>query len=456
MTETGRDSRGRAATDRAATDGAATDRAAADPTAQGSAGRTAHDSVGPAAHDSVEREATGRSAGERLRERRANAYRTAERVLSRAGFRRTLREQLALLQEAAPQVYDVDEPGDMYGNRVVEALERRVAALLGTEAAAFFPTGTMAQQVALRCWAGRTGDPTVALHALAHPEVHERSALSLVSGLRPVRLTGEHRQPTAEEVRDHEEPFGTLMLELPLRDAGFLLPSWEELTDVVAAARERDAVVHFDGARLWESTVHFGRPLEEIAGLADSVYVSFYKSLDGFGGAALAGPLTLVEEARIWRHRYGGTVFQQFPTALSALVGLERELPRLPEYVAHARVVATALREGFAAAGVPWVRVHPEVPHTHEFQVWLPYDPEVLTEAALRQAEETGTLLFGVNWMRGGPGLGVTEVTVRADGLAWTAADVRAAVARFVAGVTALTDGTTTDEVSGWSAVPGA
>ncbi|GAA4015448.1 MULTISPECIES: low specificity L-threonine aldolase [Streptomyces] len=375
------------------------------------------------------------SAQERLRERRAAAFLGAERVLARAGFRGTLRERLAWLQEAAPEVYDLDEPGDMYGNRIVEALEDRVAALLGTEAAAFFPTGTMAQQIALRCWAGRTGNPTVALHALAHPEVHERSALSEVAGLRPVRLTGEPRLPTAEEVRDFEEPFGTLMLELPLRDAGFVLPSWEELTEVVEAARERDAVVHFDGARLWESTVHFERPLDEIAGLADSVYVSFYKSLDGFGGAALAGPRTLVEEAKTWRHRYGGMIFQQFPTVLSALVGLERELPRLPQYVSHARVVAAALREGFAEAGVPWARVFPEEPHTHEFQVWLPYDPDVLAEAAVRQAEQTRTLLFGVPWDRGGPGLGITEVTVRADGLAWTADDVKAAVVDFVARV---------------------
>jgi threonine aldolase len=383
---------------------------------------------------------TEQSAQERLRERRAAVHRKAERVLSRAGFRRSLREQLALLQDAGQQVYDLDESGDLYGNRIVEALEKRVATLLGMEAAAFFPTGTMAQQVALRCWAGRTGNPTVALHALSHPEVHERGAFSLVSGLRPVRLTSAPRPPTADEVREVEEPFGALMLELPLRDAGFLLPSWEELTEVVEAARERDAVVHFDGARLWESTVHFGRPLEEIAGLTDSVYVSFYKSLDGFGGAALVGPRTLVEEARVWRHRYGGMVFQQFPTALSALVGLERELPRLPEYVAHARVVAAALREGFDEAGVPWARVHPEEPHTHEFQVWLPYDEEVLAEAAVRQAEETGTLLFGVPWDRGGPGLGVTEVTVRADGLAWTADDVKAAVADFVARVTEVTD----------------
>lgn len=373
------------------------------------------------------------SARERLGERRRVACREARRVLSRAGFRGTIRERLALLQETAPQTYGLDEPADVYGNGVVEALEEKTAELLGTEAAAFFPTGTMAQQVALRCWAGRTGNPTVALHALAHPEVHERNAFSQVSGLRPVRVTSEPRLPTADEVRDFDEPFGALMLELPLRDAGFVLPSWDELTEVVEAARERDAVVHFDGARLWESTVHFGRPLTEIAGLADSVYVSFYKSLDGFGGAALAGPQTLVEEARTWRHRYGGMVFQQFPTALSALAGLERELPRLPQYVAHARVVAAALRVGLAEAGVPWARVHPGKPHTHEFQVWLPYEADLLSEAAVRQAEETRTMLFASPWDPRGPGLAFTEVTVRAPGLEWTEDDVKAAVGEFVA-----------------------
>lgn len=373
----------------------------------------------------------GQTAEKTLQERRWAAYQQARRALTRGGFRSTIRERLELLQEAAPQVYDLDQPPDMYGNRIVETLEERVAALLGTEAAAFFPTGTMAQQVALRCWAGRTGNPVVALHALAHPEVHERGAFGMVSGLRPVRVTSEPRLPTAEEVQSFEEPFGALMLELPLRDAGFVLPSWDELTETVEAARERDAVVHFDGARLWETPTHFGRPLAEIAGLADSVYVSFYKSLGGFGGAALAGPRTLVEEAKAWRHRYGGMVFQQFPTVLSALIGLERELPRLPEYVAHARVVAAALREGFAEAGPAWARVHPEVPHTHEFQVWLPYDADVLAEAAVRQAEETGTLLFAGGWSRGGPGLSFTEVGVRAAGLEWTAADVRAAVADF-------------------------
>ena len=393
---------------------------------------TAEQSAGQAADEARPEQLTEAERLLRRRARRISAYQRAKRTLARPGLLAPLRERLSLL-DGADTLYDLDEPSDLYGNGIVEALEEKVAGLLGKEAAAFFPTGTMAQQVALRCWAGRTGNPTVALHALAHPEMYERDAFREVSGLRPVQVTSEPRQPTADEIRGFEEPFGALMLELPLRDAGFVLPTWEELTEVVEAARERDAVVHFDGARLWETTVHFGRPLAEIADLADSVYVSFYKSLQAFGGAALAGPKTLIDEAKTWRHRYGGAVFQQFPTVLSALAGLERELPRLPEYVTHARVVAAALREGLAEAGVPWARVHPEAPHTFDFQLWLPYGVDELSEAAIRQSEETGTALFINPWDEKGPGLSMTEVNVRGAALEWTAADVRTAAADFVA-----------------------
>ncbi|MFB6711316.1 MULTISPECIES: threonine aldolase family protein [unclassified Streptomyces] len=371
---------------------------------------------------------------EAQRLRRLSAWRAAERVLVRPPMHLPLGERLAALAAGAGSVTDPDRPADIYGDGVVAELEGRIAGLLGMEAAAFFPTGTMAQQVALRCWAGRTGDPTVALHPLAHPEVHERGALGAVSGLRTVHPTSEPRLPTAREIQDFAEPFGTLMLELPLRDAGFVLPTWEELEAVVAAARERDAVVHFDGARLWECATHFGRELPEIAALADSVYVSFYKTLGGISGAALAGPESLIEEARTWRHRYGGQLFQQFPAALAALIGLDRELPSLPSYVAQAKVVAAALAEGLSAAGAGWFRVHPEPPHTHQFQVWLPHEADVLTEAAVRQAEETGVALFRT-WYpaaAGPPGVSFTEVTVGREGLEWTAQEVREAVAEFV------------------------
>ncbi|MEU1534984.1 threonine aldolase family protein [Streptomyces fagopyri] len=365
---------------------------------------------------------------------RMRVLREAKKVLARPSATVPLNERLATLVARSATVYDLSCPPDVYGDGVVADLEKRVAKLLGKEDAAFFPTGTMAQQVALRCWAERTGNRHVALHPVSHPEVFEADAFRTVSDLRPMKATGAPRQPTAQEIRDLPEPFGALMLELPLRDVGYLLPTWEELVEVTGAARERGAVVHFDGARLWECTPHFGRSLAEIAALADSVYVSFYKSLDGLSGAALAGPQSLVEESRIWRHRYGGKIFQQFPAALSALIGLDHELPRLPEYVAQARVVAAAMAEGFRESGLGWFKVQPEAPHTLQFQVWLPFAPEALLDAAARQAEETGVSVFQLPWWEPGlpPGIALTEVTVTAAGLDWTPGEVQAAVVDFV------------------------
>jgi threonine aldolase len=367
-------------------------------------------------------------------ERHKKAVHAATRVLARPSATIPLRERLDGLVRHAGEVYDLDSPTDTYGDGIVAALEDRVAGMLGKEAAAFFPTGTMAQQVVLRCWAERSGDRRVALHALSHPEVFEANAFRRVSRLIPVRIAGGPQQITADDVRSVREPFGALMLELPLRDAGYLLPSWDELVAVTAAARERGAVVHIDGARLWETTTHLGHDLAEVAALADTVYVSFYKSLDGLSGAAVAGDRSIIDETRVWRHRYGGRVFQQFPVALSALIGLERELPRLAEYVAQAKVVAAALGEGFAEAGIGWSKVQPAQPHIHQFQVWLPFEPDALMAAATRQAEETGVSIFQLPWWSPGlpPGISVTEVTVSEAALGWTADEVRAATVDFI------------------------
>ncbi|HEY2790881.1 MAG TPA: beta-eliminating lyase-related protein [Micromonosporaceae bacterium] len=336
----------------------------------------------------------------------------------------TMADQLSLLSGTA---VDLDQRPDIYGGGLVAELETRVAGLLGKPAAAFFPTGTMAQQVALRIWSEKTANPTVALHPLHHPEVHERKAYSTLSGLRAVWPTTARRSATADEIRAMPEPFSVLSVELPLRDAGFILPTWDELVDGCAAVRERGAAVHFDGARLWESTVHFGQDLPTIAALADSVYVSFYKSLGALAGAVLAGDEEFVQVAKVWRHRYGGQMFSQWPTILTALDGLDRELPRLPDYVAHARLVADAL------AGLPGATVVPHPPHTHQFQLWLPFPAETLNRVVVEMAEQEH-VVFAAGWHEQPPGgVSISEITVAEPALAWTADDVLAVGKDFVA-----------------------
>jgi threonine aldolase len=355
------------------------------------------------------------------RQRRMAAMRASDRMLS--GVRpRTMRELLATLSAAG----DLDRLPDYSGDGPVTELEERVAELLGTAAAVFFPTGTMAQQVALRYGADLTGTTTVAVHPLGHQERHEEHAYAQVSGLRTVWPTTAPRNPTADEVAALGEPVGTLVLELPLRDAGFVLPTWDELVAVAAAARAIGARVHFDGARIWESTPYLAHSLGEIAGLADSTYVSFYKTVGGLSGAALAGTAELAAYARVWRHRYGGAVFQQWPAALTALAGLDAELHHVPEYVRHAGTVATAL------AALPGARVYPDPPHTHRFRLWLPYPAQALNDAAVVFAEEEKVWFAAGWWDTDVPGMATTEITVAGPALEWSVEDIAEAGARFL------------------------
>jgi threonine aldolase len=155
--------------------------------------------------------------------------------------------------------------------------------------------------------------------------------------------------------------------------------------------------------------------------------VSFYKTMGGLYGAALAGPAEFVAEARAWRHRYGGNLFQQFPAVLAALTGLETILPLLPSYVEHARTVAGVLSR------LPGARVHPDPPHTHQFQLWLPYPARQLNEAALTLAESRQTWFAGGWTDRPPTGLARTELTIAADALELTAADVEEIARAFLA-----------------------
>ena len=227
------------------------------------------------------------------------------------------------------------------------------------------PSGVMAQQSVLRCWTDRQGSTRVALPGLSHLLHHEQDGPALLHGLRYEHLTDAARTPTVEDLGAVKGPLGAVLLELPLRDGGYLLPTWEELVDLSRACRERGVPLHLDGARLWESAPYWGRELHEVAALADSVYVSFYKGLRGLAGAVVAGPADVVDEARQWRTRMGGTLFSLHPYAVAGLRGLRLELPRMADYHDRAIELAKLLQD-------KGIRVFPDPPHTNAFRIHVP------------------------------------------------------------------------------------
>jgi threonine aldolase len=307
-----------------------------------------------------------------------------------------------------------DEKPDLYGaTGELAELEREVAELLGKPAAVFMPSGTMAQQCALRVWTDRSRFPVVAVHGLSHLVLHEENALEALHGVRVEQLTAARRPLTVDDLTSAPTPLGALCIELPLRDAGYLLPSWDELVDLTGAARDRGIPVHLDGARLWESQPFYGRSHAEIAAVADSVYVSFYKGLGGIAGAALAGPSDLVAAARHWQHRHGGTLYSLYPYVVAARAGLAR-LDAFAGYAERARELATAL------ARVPGLRVHPDPPHTNAFVLYADVPAAALEEASVRLAETARTWVLGKVTAADVPGWAATEVVVGPATLDWS------------------------------------
>jgi threonine aldolase len=334
--------------------------------------------------------------------------------------------------ELARYAAEHDLESDRYGaGGVVEALEARVCELLGTEAAAFLPSGTMAQPIALRLHADARGVRTVAHHPTAHIELHEDDAYRVVYGLHG-RLVGDAREPlTRSSLDDVVEPIAALLVELPQRELGGLLPSWDDLVAQTTWARDRGAAVHLDGARLWECGPGYDRPYSDIAGLFDTVYVSFYKGLGGIAGACLAGPADLVAQARVWRHRVGGTLWALYPYAVAALQGLEERLPRMPAYAAHARAIAAALH------GLDGVEVVPTTPTTTMFHLLVRADVDALKTAVARLATEKGVWTWPGGAPTDSPSWRRLEFTVGDGALDFTPAEVRAVVQRLLHEATA-------------------
>ena len=144
-----------------------------------------------------------------------------------------------------------------------------------------------------------------------------------------------------------------LLLELPQREIGGVLPAGTTSSRRRHGHASATMALHLDGARLWEAQPFYDRPHAEIAGLFDSVYVSFYKGLGGMAGAALAGDAETIAGARVWQRRHGGTLVTLHPFVAAAESALDERLERMPVYVEHARALAAAL------AGVEGIEVVP-------------------------------------------------------------------------------------------------
>jgi threonine aldolase len=303
----------------------------------------------------------------------------------------------------------------------IAAFECEVAALLGKEAAVFATSGKTVQLAALRVHADVRRCPIVAAHPRSHIVEDENDAIGALWALRVARVGTLVDPFTRTELAAIREPLAAVVVELPLRRAGYRVPSWDELNGLAADAYARGAAFHLDGARLWETAPGYGRTVAEIAALADSVYVSFYKGLGGLAGAVLAGDADTVAAARTWIARAGATVGLMAPYVASARQRLRSQLHRMPEYYARAIELAALLRT------VDGVTVSPDPPACNAFVVYLEGERDALSAARDRVRDERGLVLFESLSKTPHPRIWAFEVVVDRNRLAFDPEEVREA-----------------------------
>ncbi len=241
---------------------------------------------------------------------------------------------------------------DVYGeDPSVNALQERAAALLGKEAALFFPSGTMANQASLRVHT-RPGDLVLATRD-CHVLKYEGGAASALSGLQ-IHTLGENGWFDGDAVRaalppndPHFAPATLVAIENTHNVAGGTIFPESALASVVSAARDAGLALHLDGARLWNAAVASGRAPAELAAPFDTVSVCLSKGLGAPVGSLVAASHALVAKLRRVRKQLGGGMRQAGVLAAAGLYALEHHVERLR--VDHDN--AKHLAAGLAALG---------------------------------------------------------------------------------------------------------
>jgi threonine aldolase len=269
-------------------------------------------------------------------------------------------EYAALLAELA-QRSPIEEDNYLLGGEV-ERFERRWAELLGKERAVFMPSGTLANQLALRALAGDRR--RVIVPETSHIYNDTGDASQALSGLTLMPLgPGQATFACAEvdAVLDRtaggrvKTEVGAIAVESPVRRLRGQMFDWDEMQRLSSLARERGIGLHLDGARLFIASAYTGISAARYAALFDTVYVSLWKCFNSGIGAILAGPRSLLDDMFHVRRMFGGNLAVGWPAAVIATHYMDGYLERLGAAVRTSEdfYAAIARNPAFSVERVP-------------------------------------------------------------------------------------------------------
>src|SRR3954471_14476544 len=253
---------------------------------------------------------------------------------------------------------DAEVGDDVYGeDPAINALEERVAALMGHEAALFVPSGTMGNQIGMRLVAEPGQE--VLCDADAHVVTYEMGAAAAIFGLSTRTVVSDGGRLDADaliaQVRPkgdwHLTPTAAIAVENTHNRGGGLVQPLAQLQKLWDRSREAGVAVHLDGARLFNASVASGIDLATYGRLADTASVCLSKGLGAPVGSVLVGSADRIAVGRLWRKRLGGGMRQAGVLAAAGLHALEHHVERLAEDHEHAQLLAKRLGGGPAPRG---------------------------------------------------------------------------------------------------------
>lgn len=300
------------------------------------------------------------------------------------------------------------------GDPTVRRLEAKVAELLGTEAALFFPTGTMANECAMQVLS-RPGTEFF-VHEDSHIVDREKAGAALFSGIQPRMIRGAPRVTlgtfqSAIRAKSKYLPRASLLcLENTHNSGGGAVTPADELRAIADSGHGLGLTVFLDGARLWNAAAKTGTPLQAFTAGMDATMVSFSKGLGAPVGAALALSGALREEAHEARRRMGGGMRQSGVLAAACLYGIEHNLQRLGDDHASAAALAAIVSEAQGARVTP--------PETNIVMITVPASMDVQFVEREAAARGVGVSVWDTTRVRAVTHLDVSmEEAVRAAGI---------------------------------------
>jgi threonine aldolase len=245
---------------------------------------------------------------------------------------------------------EADVGDDVYGeDPAINALEERVAALMGHEAGLFVPSGTMGNQIGMRLLA-EPGQEILA-DADAHVVTYEMGATAAVFGIQTRTVVSGTGRLDADaliaQVRPktdwHLTATAAIAVENTHNRGGGLVQPLDELQKLWDWSRGAGVAVHLDGARLFNAHVASGVDLATYGRLADTASVCLSKGLGAPVGSVLVSSAERIGVGRLWRKRLGGGMRQAGVLAAAGLYALDHHVERLAEDHEHARLLAKRL-----------------------------------------------------------------------------------------------------------------